>query len=352
MRMTSRAWVAALVILFAAKTAAADDPQYYDGEIVYKSAGILTEYKTAEEACTASAKNLEKNGLHNQFIKTKKGSDDASITCVMKNLDSAKKEQWDQTNNVTKLVKCKEGVSPRSTDNSGKFETIKCPCDPGKGCQKKPINPPVVYGCQTPATHPSCSATTTPPGIEDSPRCKQQPASPMSKQSADRHSDAMKKELTSTAYGRDVKKKYAAALEQIADEKATGAATASNPGVNAFPKFKPDQMCETGGPTDVNIGMPCGSREADFAAANNIAGLANTPHYDGKDGRRSIPNLDCVWHHHEELGRMQLVKRGAHKDEPHTGGVKIWETAMGIPDYPLCCPPPPAGSKPPTKKNK
>jgi hypothetical protein len=173
----------------------------------------------------------------------------------------------------------------------------------------------------------------------------------MSKKSADRHSEAMKKELTSTAYGKEVKKKYASALEQIADEKATGAATASNPSVNAFPKFKPEQMCETGGPTDVNIGMPCGSREADFAAANNIAGLANTPVYDGKDGRRNIPNLDCVWHHHEDLGRMQLVKKSAHK-EHHTGGVKIWETAMGIPDYPLCCPPPPAGSKPPTKKNK
>jgi hypothetical protein len=259
------------------------------------------------------------------------------MTCVLKDLDSKAKSQWDQVDSVTKLVKCLDGTDAISDDNSGTFVSLKCRCDPDKGCpkgrsaptpRKKPFCPAKN------ADNPVCKAKQAPPGIEKSARCTQQPARSVTKAEAAQKSRDNQKQLTSNATGKEIAGRYAKALAEITkdEEDKRAIRTGRDHTGKEFPKFTDKDMCETNGPTDVNIGMPCGSREADFAAANNMAGLAQTPSFE------DAPNIDCVWHHHEELGRMQLIKRKAHQDEPHTGGVKVWEQAMGIPDYPLCCP--------------
>ncbi|MDO4879413.1 MAG: HNH endonuclease [Neisseria sp.] len=37
-----------------------------------------------------------------------------------------------------------------------------------------------------------------------------------------------------------------------------------------------------------------------------------------KGGKAKIP--EYTWHHHQDRGRMQLVKQGKHKDAGHIGG--------------------------------
>jgi HNH/ENDO VII superfamily nuclease len=74
---------------------------------------------------------------------------------------------------------------------------------------------------------------------------------------------------------------------------------------------------------DVNIGVLRGSRKVDFAAADRAAGI--TEAYRVNNG--------FVWHHHEDLGRMQLVKIFRHEqiERNHAGGVAVWERMLGLP---------------------
>jgi HNH/ENDO VII superfamily nuclease len=78
------------------------------------------------------------------------------------------------------------------------------------------------------------------------------------------------------------------------------------------------------GPSDVNIGALRGSDKADFAAANKIAGYRSTP-------------SGYTWHHHEDLGRMQLVKTSVHDAAQsglhHSGGRSIWKQVFGLKSY-------------------
>ena len=62
---------------------------------------------------------------------------------------------------------------------------------------------------------------------------------------------------------------------------------------------------------DVSIGGYKGSRRADYKAANAAAGLRETPE-------------GYLWHHHQDVGRMQLVPRKIHERTGHTGGWSIW----------------------------
>lgn len=81
-----------------------------------------------------------------------------------------------------------------------------------------------------------------------------------------------------------------------------------------WPEFSKDEVI-----ADVNIGVLRGTRGADFTAANKLAGIAKAP-----------PGY--TWHHHQDLGRMQLVPTVAHtKHEPnHAGGVNVWEKMYGM----------------------
>ena len=55
-----------------------------------------------------------------------------------------------------------------------------------------------------------------------------------------------------------------------------------------------------------------GSRPLDFAEANRIAGYKSTP-------------KGYTWHHHETMGRMQLVHSRIHAQTGHTGGFSLWK---------------------------
>jgi RHS repeat-associated protein len=83
---------------------------------------------------------------------------------------------------------------------------------------------------------------------------------------------------------------------------------------------------------DVNIGVPRGSYEADFEAADRLAKI--TPEWREAHG--------LTWHHHQTLGRMQLVRKSIHnkiagKNQEHTGGIAVWQNMQGLKsgDYPL-----------------
>lgn len=73
------------------------------------------------------------------------------------------------------------------------------------------------------------------------------------------------------------------------------------------------------GPADVNIGGLRGTRKLDERAANKVAGYDKTPE-------------GYTWHHHQDLGRMQLVKNTVHaqKGLDHSGGASIWGEIMGF----------------------
>jgi RHS repeat-associated protein len=66
---------------------------------------------------------------------------------------------------------------------------------------------------------------------------------------------------------------------------------------------------------DVHI-EPSGKYHLDFKRANEAAGLAEKP-------------KGFSWHHHHELGRMQLVPRAIHEATIHRGGWAIWGRLWG-----------------------
>ena len=55
-------------------------------------------------------------------------------------------------------------------------------------------------------------------------------------------------------------------------------------------------------------------RDFDFRKADNLVGLT----------KQKRKNLGLVWHHHQELGVMQLVSTEAHNAAVHTGSVSIY----------------------------
>jgi hypothetical protein len=61
---------------------------------------------------------------------------------------------------------------------------------------------------------------------------------------------------------------------------------------------------------DVKI-KPTGSHRGDARAANEAAGLPETP-------------KGYTWHHHQDYGRMQLVPEKVHLETGHTGGFSLW----------------------------
>ncbi|ABD82940.1 hypothetical protein Sde_3685 [Saccharophagus degradans 2-40] len=114
-----------------------------------------------------------------------------------------------------------------------------------------------------------------------------------------------------------------------ADGSSTYVLKSSSPNVNnlkvtydaeGFPDFSPYLYDK--GVNTVNIKLT-GNRNQDFALANQLAGFGNSA--------KSTPK-HFTWHHHQDLGVMQLVRTDVHKLSPHTGGVSIWEKAFGF-DY-------------------
>jgi len=76
-----------------------------------------------------------------------------------------------------------------------------------------------------------------------------------------------------------------------------------------YPDFSKQLYKGTDGLSQVRINLT-GSRRLDEAAANAAAGFKQTP-----DG--------FIWHHHEDLGLMQLVDEGIHGSFWHSGGFSL-----------------------------
>jgi hypothetical protein len=307
------------------ESAAQPADQWYEPKQTYKSAG-LPEKDTPEAACKASAADLN---AHDQtrketYVSHKNGSSAFSITCMLRDKTG---KVWPQDNNVTRVFTCDDGSSAVSWNNSGTVESQKCRCDPAKGCPKnKQALPPPVFACPESNRKLDACKDREERDANETKRCTQQPERNRTRKEIMDDSKANKDGLSSNRQKRAAIDKYNAALDDIRKDERNKREmrTGVDQKGTEFPKFKQEDMCPTGLPTDINIGSLCGNREDDFAAANNLVGHSKTP-------------PDCVWHHHEELGRMQLVKKKAHESQPHTGGVAVWKQAFGV-DYPLCCP--------------
>ena len=109
----------------------AKEPQWVDGTVSYKFAGVDPKTATPDEACKAGVDDLAKRGNKKTFVSVKDGTSSTSMTCVVKEADGATTEL---ANTVSKILDCPETTSPRSTDNSGEFSKMRCRCDDAKGC--------------------------------------------------------------------------------------------------------------------------------------------------------------------------------------------------------------------------
>ncbi|HFC6382997.1 TPA: HNH endonuclease [Neisseria lactamica] len=84
-----------------------------------------------------------------------------------------------------------------------------------------------------------------------------------------------------------------------------------------YPDFSAHLYIKNGKNVDLNIGQLTGDRRLDAILANAAAGFDKTPE-------------GYVWHHHQDLGRMQLVKKDVHDKTGHTGGFSIYSRALAI----------------------
>ncbi len=107
---------------------------WMDGVVTYKVPGIDTAFTDPAEACKAEVALLAKSGNKKTFEGVKEGTSSTSMTCLLKESDGA---PFEQTNIITKVLKCPETTSARSTDNSGEFAKIRCHCDDKAGCPAK-----------------------------------------------------------------------------------------------------------------------------------------------------------------------------------------------------------------------
>jgi hypothetical protein len=100
------------------------------------------------------------------------------------------------------------------------------------------------------------------------------------------------------------------------DSKSNGSLITFNK--NGLPDFTPHMYKGTAGKAEVTIKYT-GSRAGDEAAADLAAGFTAT----------SPRPAGYTWHHHESVGRMQLVRSDVHNRVPHSGGVQIYKAKGG-----------------------
>lgn len=107
------------------------EPQWMDGTVSYKFAGVDPKFATPDEACKAGVDDMAKKGNKKTFVSVKDGTTSTAMSCLVKESDGGSTEL---TNTVSKILDCPESTSPRSTDNSGEFNKMRCRCDDAKGC--------------------------------------------------------------------------------------------------------------------------------------------------------------------------------------------------------------------------
>jgi hypothetical protein len=204
-----------------------------------------------------------------------------NYTCTWIDKADNKKQVQDSVEILAATYACPMSSTAHTLNNSGKVADYSCLCPDGQVCDQGPPFPDL------------------------SSRCKQQPAKTVSP--ADAAVTSKQNQANVAKYG---DKDMLAEYKYLRDNEA----------VVRECDFKPADLC-TNGPNDINVGLLCGYRSGDEAAANNLAGFGTTPD-------------NCTWHHHQDLGRMQLVKTAIHERCSHDGGASIWKEALGMKSYP------------------
>ena len=269
-----KAFVLCLLAIACPRLSHAED-QFRDGLIRYLSQVSATRHRDPERACKEWAtwkKSMDESAVYTlkKTVKGKRGAYD----CVFAGPDG----EFVQSDGAAPVVECPRGWDPYGVDDDQKC--IKR----AKAAQEEPL---------------LCDAK-----LED-PRRK-----PVTKAKVAQRSQQNVAKLKADPFGRSMIEAYDHEKECIENNTTDG-----------WPKFGTSELYPFGA-NDLNIGSLCGSREQDFAAANEMAGYAKTPaHY--------------TWHHHQDLGRMQLVKTSAHAPKSvtadgrsHWGGVSIWNAAF------------------------
>ncbi len=127
----------ASVLVFAvasiATSSAHADGKWMDGKVTYKIGGVDTAFSDPADACKAGVALLAKSGNKKTYVSVKEGTSTTMMTCLLKESDG---KPFEQSNVVTKVLKCPEGTAAKSTTNSGDFADVKCKCDDKKGCPK------------------------------------------------------------------------------------------------------------------------------------------------------------------------------------------------------------------------
>ena len=337
MRAMKRLVVVGIVSVLAVAAVLAQpnaDQQYTTGAVKYRHGSVGKLYDKPEPPCQERVTELGKMGTKVTLARTKPG-DEHSMICVFRYSDGSQSDYP----NIQKRMICADGTEAISKDKSGTWKSLGCPCDPAKGCPQTgsgSAKPP--DRCEQFRNDPACTAKKSPPGAERSDRCTQKPAYKNGKKLKPKSLVKRDSSANRAAVGKQnpkLQREYGKARREIEDdliakkEDKTGDVKGRR---DVWEKFGPEDMCEgSEGYNDVNIGMSCGTYDGDFAAANNVAGLGEKP-------------PGCTWHHHQDLGRMQLVKDTAHtpgKGGPaHTGGLAVWRKVFDVKSTPLCCPGP------------
>ena len=311
------------------------DQQYTTGAVKYRLGSMGKLHDKPDPACQEQVTALGKQGTKITLVRTKPGTSEHWMICVFRYTDGTQSDH----ELVQKRMICADGTEAISRDNSGTWKSLGCPSQAGSGSGSSTgsgsgsAKPP--DRCEQFRNDPVCTAKQSPPGPERSDRCTQKPAGKSLKPKSQVKRDSMLNRAKVGKENPQLQREYGKARRAIEDdliakkEDKTGAVKSRR---DVWEKFGPDDMCEgSAGYNEVTIGMPCGTYDGDFAAANNVAGLGETP-------------PGCTWHHHQDLGRMQLVKTTAHtpgKGGPaHTGGLAVWRKVFNQKSTPLCCPGP------------
>jgi A nuclease of the HNH/ENDO VII superfamily with conserved WHH len=284
--MTRSLWVVVTLGLIAA-TASADSTELR-GHWVWRGpmTGDQPHQFSPEAACKFWIRyDFKQTHIDRQYVGVKPPKDPSTsndYTCSWIDKSDSKKKVQDSIAILAASYICPAETLMHTLNNSGKVADYRCRCDDGKVCSEGPPYPDTTARCQ------QQSAPTKKP----------------SKADVDAQSKKLQKDVAQYA-----DKDFMAEYKYLRQNEA----------VVRECDFKPADLCD--GINDINVGLLCGFRNGDEAAANNLAGNGATPD-------------KCTWHHHQDFGRMQLVKTAVHQKCSHDGGVSIWKEALGMKSYP------------------
>jgi len=267
------------------------DDDYYESvpKFIWNGNGA-NQFDKDVDACRVGEKDIA--GGTYKFKTVEAGADADTKICVFTtpDKDTDKRE-------IRRLHVCKDGVEA----NFPRKGKLMCRCK-GDECKAKK-DPATATAAPPPDNSQRCTQVTKPTAatIANAKKLADASYTDADNKGWTKRYDDMKAKVQAEQY-KKMKEKYGANLK-----------------TNGFPEFDPSDLCP--GANDVRIGALCGSDAGDFAAANNVAGYAEKP-------------KDCTWHHHEDLGRFQLVKTSWHEKFPHTGGRAIWMKTFGMKTYP------------------